>query len=71
LTCAGASTRAEIEEEGSRTITGIRLDVELSHEYIVEELWITFDLQRFRFTKAMHLKTYAGQPTEVKRVELK
>lgn len=70
-TCAGASTRAEMEEEGSRTIKGLTWQVQLSHEYIVEELWIAFDLQRFEFTEARHLMTYPGEATEVKRVDLR
>ncbi len=70
-TCAGASTRAEMEEEGSRTITGLTWQVQLSHEYIVEELWIAFDLQRFEFTEARHLVTYPEEATDVKRVNLR
>lgn len=33
-TCAGASTSAELEEEGSPNITGIGLKIQMSHEYI-------------------------------------
>jgi hypothetical protein len=69
-TCAGAATRAMLADEGSQTITGISLRVQLSHEYILEELQITFDLQSFRFTQAMHTKSYAGDPAEVTRMQL-
>lgn len=69
-TCSGVSTRASLKEEGSREAVGVELTVELSHEYVVEELWISFDLQSFQFKKAMHVMTYPGEKSEVTRIDL-
>lgn len=68
-TCSGVSTRASLKEEGSREVVGIELTVELSHEYVVEELVISFDLQSFRFKQAMRTFHHAGDETQVTRIK--
>jgi hypothetical protein len=69
-TCSGVSTRAARESEASDDVIGVELTVELSREYIREELIVFFDLKSFRFTKARRLLTYAGGETQVTRVLL-
>jgi|GEM_PF-6085191 hypothetical protein len=68
--CSGVSTRASRAEEGLGKTVAIELTVELSHEYIVEQLRISFDPQRFEFTEAMRLLTYPGEQTQVTRIKL-
>lgn len=69
-TCSGVSTRAMRAEEGVGKMLGVELTVELSHEYVVEELVIFFDVQKFQFTRARRLLTYPGENVRVTRVEL-
>lgn len=69
-TCSGVSTRAAQETEASVHVIGVELTVELSREYIREELIVFFDLRSFRFTQARRLLTYAGEATQVTRVLL-
>jgi len=68
--CSGVSTRASHETEGSTVVTGVELRIELSREYIREELWVSFDLKSFEFTGAQRLLTYPGESTQVTRVQL-
>jgi hypothetical protein len=69
-TCSGVSTRVSRAEEGLGEALAIELTVELSHEYVVEKLWISFDLQNFKFAEAMRLLTYPDEQTQVTRIKL-
>jgi hypothetical protein len=66
--CSGVKTRASREEEGSPDVVGVELEIELSREYIREELIVFFDLRGFKFTQARRLLTYAGESTQLTRV---
>ena len=66
-----ASIDASLETEGFSKISGIELTVKLSQEYLIEELQITFDPNRFEFSEAMWLLTYPGGSTQIKRVQLR
>ncbi len=68
--CSGVSTRASLETESSVDVIGVELEVELSREYIREELLIFLDLKSFSFTQARRLLTYPGETTQVTRVVL-
>lgn len=70
-TCSGVSTRKMLEDEGSRQVTGVELKVLFSHEYVVEELWISFDLQSFEFTDAMRVFTLPEESSQITRVKLR
>jgi hypothetical protein len=69
-TCSGVITRASRDNEGTGMLVAIELTVELSHEYVVEQLRITFDARKFKFTQAIHLVTYPEEQTQVNRIEL-
>lgn len=69
--CSGVTTRAARESEGSSEIVGVELTVELSREYIREELLIFFDVRSFAFTAARKLLTYPGEETQVTRAQLR
>ena len=68
-TCSGVSTRA-LKDEGSSEIDGIELTVEFSHEYVIEKLWISFDLQSFKFKEVMRTFTYPEEKSQVTRIKL-
>jgi len=67
--CSGIFTEASIEE-ASAVVTGVDLTIELSREYVNEKLFISFDLQRFKFTKARHLLTYPPEEAQDKKIQL-
>jgi hypothetical protein len=69
-TCSGVSTIAGLETEGLPTVITVELRVKLSREYILEELWISLDLQSFKFSRAQRLLTYPGENTQVTKVPL-
>lgn len=69
-TCSGVSTRASLKEESSSEVVAIKLTVEFSHEYIVEDLQITFDLQSFKFKEAMRTFTVPEEQSQVTRIKL-
>lgn len=69
-TCSGVSTRAAHADEGLGELLAIELTVELSHEYIIEQLLISFDPRRFAFTEAMRQLTYPLEQTQVTRIKL-
>lgn len=68
--CSGVSTRAALEEEGSANVIGVELTVQLSHEYVNEELWVFFDLRSFRFAQARWMQWIPGKPAQIERVQL-
>lgn len=66
--CSGISTLAVPETEGSTNVIAIELRIELSREYIREELLVFFDPKSFKFTNARHLVSRGGEPMQATRV---
>ena len=68
--CSGIFGEVSTETEGSAEVTEIDLTIELSREYINEQLFLSFDLQSFKFTQARHLLTYPPEEAQDKRIQL-
>ncbi len=68
--CSGLKTSYIYDDDAMKILSGISFTIEYSQEYIKRELFLSFDLKKFKFDLAQWQVTEPGKNSHIDQIDL-